>query len=231
LRKDRRNLSQEKWKNQTIMRFLLVDDHKLFRAAVRLLLLRCCPAAEIVEVGSGHAAKERLDDLKPDLIIMDLHLPDGDGIEFSAQILARFPDVRVIILSADSDLSHVKRALRQGISGYLLKVSAPEELARAIGVVTAGDFYLCPEANAEVMEGYRDHLLAIKQSKKPKLSARELEVLRYVAEGLRSKEIADRLQITVKTVESYRRHLARKLCCSSAVELVRYAVREGLAKL
>jgi DNA-binding NarL/FixJ family response regulator len=113
----------------------------------------------------------------------------------------------------------------------LLKAAAPEELIRAIDAVMAGNIYLCPEANAAALEHYRQSLTAGPAAVKPALSGRELEVLRFVAEGLRSKEIAERMQVAVKTVETYRRRLMLKLGCDSTAELVRHAIREGIAQL
>jgi DNA-binding NarL/FixJ family response regulator len=213
------------------MRILLVDDHAMFSAGTRRLLESYYANAEVAEAGSGEAAMARLKEFKPDAVIMDLHLPDGNGIEVSGRILEQMPAVKIILLSGDSDLSHVDRALKKGIAGYLLKASAPEELARAVGVVMSGKIYLCPEANATVLENYRQNLCSAKSAAKPLLSARELEVLRFVSEGLRSKEIAARLQVAVKTVETYRRRLMLKLQCESTAELVRYAIREGVVNL
>jgi DNA-binding NarL/FixJ family response regulator len=213
------------------MRILLVDDHAMFSAGTRRLLLSYYADAEIAEAKSGEAAMERVKEFKPEAVIMDLHLPDGDGIEVSARILEHLPSAKIILLSGDSDLSYVDRALKKGIAGYLLKASAPEELALAVQVVMAGKLYLCPEANATVLESYRQNLSAVKPAAKPLLSARELEVLRYVSEGLRSKEIAARLEVAVKTVETYRRRLMLKLQCDSTAELVRYAIRKGVVHL
>ena len=210
-------------------RWLLVDDHAMFRAGLRLLLQSRYPDDAVEEAGDGAAAMERALDFKPDMIILDLHLPDLNGLEVTRQILARCPATKIIILSAESNLAYVNEALMAGVSAYLLKTSASEELPRAVAAVMAGALYLCPEANAAVIEDYR-RALTNRTAGRPRLSAREQEVLRLTAEGLRSKEIAARIGVGAKTIETYRRRVMEKLGCGSTAELVRYAVREGLTK-
>ena len=212
------------------LRFLIVDDHAMFRIGIRLLLQSRYPDAELAEADDGATAIQRAIELKPDLLIVDLHLPDQDGIEVSRQILAGAPSAKIVILSADLDLSHVNEALKAGVSAYLLKTNAPEELPQAINTVLAGNLYLCAEANAAALKDYRSVLTAATEAK-PRLSAREQEVLRLIADGLRTKEIAARLNVGVKTIETYRRRLMKKLACGSVAELVRYALRNGIAHL
>jgi DNA-binding NarL/FixJ family response regulator len=209
------------------IRLLLVDDHAMFRAGLRSLLQSRYPEAALAEAGDGAAAIQRADELKPDVIILDLHLPDGNGLEVARQILARSPAARIIVLSAEPNLSYASEALEAGVSAYLLKANAPEELPLAMSAALAGRLYLCSEANAAVLEEYRQALTA-RTSVRPLLSEREQEVLRLTADGLRTKEIAARLDVGVKTVETYRRRLMKKLACGGTAELVRYAMREGI---
>jgi DNA-binding NarL/FixJ family response regulator len=210
-----------------VTRILLVDDHPMFRSGLRSLLQSRCPETELTEAGDGAAAIKCAEALKSDLIILDIHLPDQNGIEVARQLLARMPATKIIILSAEANLAYVSQALQAGVSGYLLKMSVLEELLRAMSAVLAGTIYLCPEANAVVLEDYRQVLMA-RSAAKPLVSAREMEVLRFIADGLRVKEIAVRLEVGVKTVETYRRRLMKKLACDGTVDLVRYAMRNGI---
>lgn len=209
-------------------KILLVDDHHLFREGLRLMIAREMPDAAIVgEAECAAAARRQAQELRPDLIVMDIHLPDGDGLEVSRQILAELPSTRVIVLSADTSLAFVREALRAGVTGYLLKSNAPADLSRAIRTVLAGNLYLCNEAGKAALEDYRNSLTT-EDGHPPALSNRELQVLRLIGDGLRAKEIADRLNVGVKTAETYRRRLLAKLGCGGTAELVRLAVRKGL---
>ncbi len=210
-------------------RILLVDDHRMFREGLRLLIARELPEATVVgEADDAAAALESARTQCPELIVMDIHLPGGNGIEASRRILAEMKDVRIIVLSAETNLSFVREALRAGVSGYLRKSSASEELIKAIHAVLEGRLYLCQEASRVALEDYKETLAAMDAPRRPALSAREHQVLRLIAEGLRTKEIADKLSVGVKTAETYRRRLVAKLGCNGTAELVRYAIREGL---
>ena len=208
-------------------RVLLVDDHTMFRAGLRSLMQSRYPDSTLTEAGDGATAIQRAEELKPDVVILDLHLPDQNGLQVCRLILARVPSAKVIILSGEPNLSYVNEALQAGASAYLLKTSAAEELPLAMSAALTGKLYLCPEANETVLEDYRRSLSA-RPARRPLLSAREEEVLRFIAEGLRTKEIATRLAVGVKSVETYRRRLMKKLGCGSTAELVRYALREGI---
>jgi DNA-binding NarL/FixJ family response regulator len=211
-------------------KFLLVDDHAMFRSGLRLLLLSKEPGAVIKEAESGASALQSLRDFTPDIVVMDLHLPDQTGIEVSRDILTRIPSAKIVMLSAEHAIRFVNEALQVGVSAYLLKDSAPDELLQALAAVRANRLYLCPRVNSAFLEEYRTSFLSAQVPPKPTLSGREREVLRMVAEGLRTKEIAARLQLGVKTAETYRRRLMKKLGCNSTAEVVRYALREGLVE-
>ncbi|MBI5385307.1 MAG: response regulator transcription factor [Verrucomicrobia bacterium] len=211
-------------------RLLLVDDHRLFRDGLRLMLSQRAGFTVVGEAADGQAALECVEHGAPDLVLMDLHLPDGSGLEVSRQLLARHPALRILVLSANPDPAFVSEALQLGVAGYVLKTSAAEELFDAIEAVMRGKTYLCPDIATVVVGDYRKMLAARTGSATPALSAREREVLRLTADGLRTKEIAAQLGVSVKTVETYRARLMTKLGCGSTAELTRYAVREGIVK-
>lgn len=200
----------------------------MFSAGLRSLLQLHFSEPLIAETTNGAAALACLEDLKPDIVIIDLHLPDQNGIAVSRQILQRQPSARLIMISGDSNLAHASEALQAGISAYLLKMNAPEELTKALDAVLADKIYLCAEANEFVLRDYRRAMAGNPPSPKTVLSVREREVLCLMAEGLRTKDIALRLAVSVKSAETYRQRLMRKLSCFSTAELVRYAVREHL---
>jgi len=208
-------------------RFLLVDDHAMFRVGLRMVLHAHYPDAEIAEAADAATAIQSAQERKPDWVILDLHLPDQNGLEVMRRLLAILPSTKIIISSEEADFSYVTQTLKSGASAYILKSSAAGEIPNAIRSVSAGKVYLCPGANEVVLEHYRKGL-ADPVTLPPPLSAREHEVLLAIADGLRTKEIAARLQVGVKTVDTYRRRLMIKLACRSTAELVRYALRAGL---
>ena len=211
-------------------RILLVDDHRILREGLCALLTRE-PGLEVVaQVGDGDAALKAVRRAPPDLVLMDIHLPDMNGIEVARRILAVFPEVKVIMLSSDHGHDSVHEALLAGVSGYVLKENASEELVRAIRAVVGGQLYLCPEVSTEIIASYRRGQLPNIAPPGPELSNREREVLKLLADGLRTKEIAERIGVSTKTVETYRHRLMEKLQLTSVAELTRYAIREGIVE-
>ena len=160
---------------------------------------------------------------------MDLHLPDMTGIEASRRILVAAPTVIIIIFSADADRSLVDEALQAGACGYVLKTSVAVEFVHAIELVMAGKLYLSSEVSAGILEEYRKSLVGKSQMPKPLLSERETQLLRFIAKGRRNKEIAEELNLSANSIETYRARLKKKLSCSSTAELVHYAIRAGIA--
>jgi len=212
-------------------KILLVDDHPMLRSGLRQELAQQ-PNLELVgEAATGGLAVKLARESPPDLVVMDIHLPDMNGIEVARQILSAQPSVKVVIFSGDTVRAVVDEALQAGVCGYLSKSSPLEELIHAIDLVMAGRLYLSPDVSAEILEDYRKSLTEEAKPLKPLLSDREKQLLRFVAEGRRNKEIATLLSISPKSVEAYRSRVMKKLGCSSSAELVRYAVREGIATL
>jgi DNA-binding NarL/FixJ family response regulator len=212
------------------LRILLVDDHRMLREGLRALLSREPGYVVVAEAGDGDSALKSVRREPPDLIVLDVHLPDMNGIEVARRILAVFPEVKVIMLSSDHSHNCVHEALLAGVSGYVLKENAAEELLRAIHTVVAGQLYLCPEVGTEIIASYRRGQLPNLAPPVPLLSGREREVLKLLADGLRTKEIADQLGVSAKTVETYRHRLMEKLQLPSVAELTRYAIREGIVQ-
>jgi len=180
------------------------------------------------EAGEGVSALALAQSEKPDVVVADIHLPGEDGIAVAARIREACPDAKIVFLSSDADLALVRRALDGGGCGYLLKDNAAQDLIRAIEASVHGGIYLCPEVGAALVKNYRQRDDCPAPDVPAPLSTRELEVLCFIAEGLRNKEIADRLQISQKSIETYRSRLLKKLGYNSTAELVRHAIREKL---
>jgi DNA-binding NarL/FixJ family response regulator len=211
-------------------RVLLVDDHPLLRNGLRLLLDAQPDIKVVGEASDGDGAIAAAVQLTPDVIVMDIEMPGANGIDVTKQVLAVSPASRVIILSAFPDAHYVKAAVQAGARGYLLKGNAPAEVLSAVRAVVAGHTFMCPEATSALVETLKDALATGPAQAAPPLSPREREVMMLVVEGCRTKEIAARLGIGTKTVDTHRARLMKKLGCGSTAELVRYAIREGLAK-
>lgn len=164
----------------------------------------------------------------PDVIVMDVHLPGENGVDLSTEILAAFPRLKIVILSADPDLATVQRALQIGVASYLTKNDAPEEIVQAIRAVMQGRVHLCPAVANVVVQDYLKVVVNRSPDAPPVLTDRERLLVKLVAEGKRNKEIATLLGVGDKSVETYRSRLMRKLNCTTAAELTRYAIREGI---
>lgn len=208
------------------LRVLLVDDHALVRAGFRALLREM--GLEIVaETGHGRDVLEQVAEHTPDIVLMDIAMPDVNGLEVTARLKERFPDVRVVILSMHANIEYVRRALQAGAAGYLLKNAKAAELETALSAVAQGAIYLSPDVASIVAAdlGGQD---APGGRWQPALTPREHAVVRLVAAGRTNKEIAERLAISVRTVERHRSAIMRKLGLRHQAELVSYAVRQGL---
>lgn len=216
------------------VRILIADDHTIVLDGLKALL-DAQPGMEIVaQASNGREAVKLALQRKPDIIIMDVAMPDLNGLEAMRQILAETPQIRVIALSMHSDRRYVTGMLSGGASGYILKHCAFEELARAVQTVLAGQVYLSPSIAGIVVKELaqprptgRHQPPAALQS----LTSREREVLQLISEGHSARAIAGRLHLSVKTVETHRRQLMDKLNLRSVAELTKFAIREGLTSL
>jgi DNA-binding NarL/FixJ family response regulator len=211
------------------IRILLADDHQILREGLAVILQKQ-PGFEVAgQAADGRTAVKLALELRPHLVVMDIGLPGLNGIEATRQILAEVPGVKVIALSMHSDRAFVKGMLQAGASGYLLKYSASQELIRAIEAVMAGRVYLSPDIASIVVEDYKHP--APDSSAFSVLTPKEREVLQLFAEGQITRQIAAALNVSVKTVEAYRRQIMEKLHCDSFADLIKYAIREGLTSL
>lgn len=215
-------------KKNPALRILLVDDHQLFRRGLQMILERTPGMTVVGEAGDGTQALELGKGIRPEVLVVDIHLPDCDGIELAGRLREKHPGAKVIFLSSDGDFALVRRALDAGGNGYLLKNSAPTELIGAIQAAAKGGVYLSPEIAADLVADFGGRSARQGPAAAPRLSSRENAVLEFIAEGLRNKEMAERLGVSVKSVETYRRRLLLKLGCDSTAGLIRHAIREGL---
>jgi DNA-binding NarL/FixJ family response regulator len=210
------------------VRTVIVDDHTLVRAGLRRLIQDVDNIEVVGEARDANEALAIVESLRPDLVLMDIAMPPGiNGLEATVRIKVRFPDTRVIVLSMHSSAEYVLQALRAGASGYLVKNAAPGEIGVAVEAVMNGSVYLSPAVSRWVVEGYLDRLRISSKPQGP-LSPRQREVLHLIAEGCSSKEIARRLGISVKTVETHRTELMARLDIHDVARLVRYAIKAGL---
>lgn len=213
------------------IRILLADDHKITRQGLHSLLDENDDMEVLAEAENGRDAIELARKLNPDVIIMDVSMPDLNGVEATRQIIQDNHDVRVIALSMHSDTLFVSEMLKSGASGYLLKDCAFQELEQAIRTVTDGKAYLSPSISGVVVEDYLHRLSKADMSTSEVLTDREREVLQLIAEGQSTKQVALKLHISAKTVETHRRQIMNKLDMHTVAELTKYAIRKGLTAL
>jgi len=213
------------------MKILLADDHKLMREGLRMLLEKLDGITVVGEAGNGISAVRMARDLEPDLVLMDIAMPDLNGIEATRRIMIEAPGVKVIALSMHADKRFVRHMFAAGAAGYVLKGSAFEEVAAAIKKVAAGRIYISPKITDQVLAEYVKQLTKFSAGAESPLSGREREVLQMLAEGKSSRKIAERLHVSVTTVDTHRKHIMDKLGFRTIAELTKYAVREGLTSL
>jgi DNA-binding NarL/FixJ family response regulator len=211
------------------IRILLADDHNIMRRGLRLLLERQ-PGFEVVgEAADGRQAVERAEAAKPDIVILDIAMPNMTGIEAAQRISALLPHAAIIILSMHSDEGYVLRALKAGARGYVLKDSAENDLIETIQAVSAGKAFFSPEISKILVEDYvREMKKRGAEDSYELLTAREREILHLLAAGKSNKDIATLLNLSLYTVETHRRNLQDKLNLHSLAELILYAVRKGI---
>jgi DNA-binding NarL/FixJ family response regulator len=211
------------------IRIMLADDHVLIRQGLRLLIKTEADFEVVGECGDGEEACTMAGTLKPDVLIMDISMPHLDGIHATQEIKRQVPSVKILGLTIHEDVDCIRKLLQAGASGYMLKLCNGEELIRAIRHVARGEMYLDPTLGPKLLERYPQgdpHL----ESEGRALSPREAEVLKLLAWGYSSKEIAANFSISVRTVETHKSRLMAKLGAHSKPELIRFAVHKGLMK-
>ncbi len=209
------------------IRVLLADDHPLVRAGVRKVLEQQARVTVVGEAGDGDEALKLLAELEPDLLVLDLNMPNRDGFAVLREARDVAPGVRILVLTMHSSVEYVARAVREGADGYLLKDTAVQDLAAAIESVTAGRPYYSEPAQRSLADSLR-RPVADASSRLERLTAREREVLEGVARGRTTKEIAAEFNISARTVETHRAAIMRKLDIRSVALLTQFAIREGL---
>jgi two-component system response regulator NreC len=213
------------------IRVLLADDHTILRKGLRSLLEKE-PTIDVVgEAEDGKEAVKKAEALHPDVVVVDIAMPGLNGLEACRQIKKCTPGMKIIVLTVHANEEYVLQSLRAGVSGYLIKSAAPRELVSAIHAAWKDESYLSPRVSRTVVDEYLRQVQKLSEGEKESfeiLSPREREVLQLIADGHTTKKIAELLYISVKTVETHRDHLKKKLNIMDMAELVRYAIRRGL---
>ena len=209
------------------LRVLLADDHVTVRHGLKLLIESQADMTVVAEASDGATAVQRALDLNPDVIVMDISMPGMNGLAATRTLKSKRPEAAIVTLTRHGDEAYLQELLRAGVSGYVLKQSAPSELLQAIRAAAAGGQYLDSTLTARVTAGFlgREGKRASKSS--AALSERESEVLRLIASGYSNKEIAARLSLSVKTVEAHKANAMRKLDLNGRIDIVKYAVLQG----
>lgn len=213
------------------IRVLLADEHRIVREGVRALLEKERDIKVIAEASDGPTTVKLTENSSPDVVVMDIALPGLNGIEATRQIVTKCPGTKVLVLSTHSDRRFVVSILSAGASGYLRKDCASQELVKAIHNVAADQTYLSAKIADVVVKDYFHHLENAEPSAFSVLTLREREVLQLLAEGNSTNAVAQKLSLSIKTIETHRQQVMNKLHCHSIAELTKYAVREGLTSI
>ncbi len=210
---------------------LIVDDHQIMREGLCSMIEQEPGFSVVGDASNGREALELIEETQPDVVIMDINMPDMNGTEATRRVTKEFPNTRIVALSMHSDKYFVTEMLKAGASGYLLKDCSKNEIVEAIRTVAADKSYLCPEITGIILEDYVQKTTDESQSEMARLTKKEREVLQLIAEGHTSKEIASRLHSATKTVETHRLNIMSKLEIHSIAELTKFAIRHGITDL
>ena len=213
------------------IRILIADDHKIVREGLCSLVEKQSDMEIVAEAENGRVAVQMAREFSPNVVVMDIGMPDLNGIEATRQIIEEAPKIKVVALSVHSSSRFAIEILKAGASGYLLKDCAFEELVRAIHTVVANQTYLSPKIATVLVKDFVERHLPKESSVFSMLTARELETLQLLTEGKTTNQIASMLHVSVKTAETYRRNIMNKLDIHNVAELTKYAIREGLTSI
>ena len=213
------------------IRVILADDHQLFRQGMRSMLANDAGIEVVGEAASGRSAVELARQLVPDVVVMDISMPDLNGIDATRQIKQQSPGVQVLALSAHSDRRFVTHILAAGATGFILKDCAFDELCRAVSAVAKKQVYLTPAVAGAVVQAFLGRSAQSADGGPGPLTSRQREVLQLLAEGMTTKQMAIRMHLSVKTIETHRTQIMKKLDCQSVADLTKYAIREGLTTI
>lgn len=211
---------------------LVVDDHSLVREGI-ITMLSIYDDFEIIgDAESGEDALKKIEDEKPDVILLDINMPGINGIETAKRILENYDSIKIIILSMEVTQDHISEAIKAGVAGYLAKDTKKEVLAEAIRKVMTGEQYFGDKISQVIFKGFYKQSKGEQVANENKdLSKREVEVLRQIASGLSNREVADKLFISIRTVDAHRNHIMQKLNMKSTAQLVKYAIKEKIIDL
>jgi DNA-binding NarL/FixJ family response regulator len=209
------------------IRILLADDHKMLREGLRVLLDSQTDMQVVGEAANGAEALQQADNLKPNVLVLDLSMPELDGLQTTEILRTRLPAIKVVVLTANEDVSYLNLLCKAGVAGYILKRSPGEELVQAIRMAAEGQVYYDPILASKALAGRMAGSTASPEANQAQLSGQEKAVLSLVAWGHSNKEVAEKLNVSVKTVETYRVRIAEKLGLRSRSQLVKYALRQG----
>ena len=210
---------------------VLADDHSVVRAGVRSLLEREIPCTVVGEASNGPEALAMTERLQPNLLVVDLMMPGLSGLEVARQVRQSAPNTRVVILSMHADESYVREALRVGVTAYVLKEALSTDFLYALHQAANGRRYLSPPLSEKALDAYANQAIETTLDLYETLTAREREILYLAAQGMTSAEIAEHLMIGIRTVDTHRASMMRKLGLHTPLDLIRYAVRRGLVTL
>lgn len=213
------------------LNIILADDHEIMRDGLRSLIEKQSGMKVVAEAKNGRHALKLANKFNPDVVVMDISMPDLNGIEATRLISAECPGTKIVVFSMYSDRQFIVGALKAGASGYMLKNSAFKELVLAIRTVAKNQTYLSAKIASTVVKEYIEQLTVTHPPASTDLTLREREVLQLIAEGVSAQSIADRLNVSIKTVQTHRRNIMEKLDIHSIAELTKFAIREGLTSL
>jgi DNA-binding NarL/FixJ family response regulator len=210
------------------LRILIAEDHETVREGFRLIIDTQADMEVVGEAGDGRAAIELARSLQPDIVLMDISMPELNGLKAAAKLKRVAPEIKILTLTRHTDTAYLQELLQAGVSGYVLKQSASGELIRAIRAVAVGGSYLDPAIAGKVFEGYVEKQNKLRgDTSGEQLTEREREVFRYIALGYSNADIADRMNISVKTVEAHKANSLKKLDIRSRKDIIKYAILQG----